>query len=274
MVAEVLDIDADVVALRMIREQSPGVLPTPQRWIGLDPNTYPPFGPSVATTARRVIGPRRQRKKGTPTGLTVAGGFNHDLTPTELTEIMEGVLLALKKKQPHHGGRFQIPNPATAVATGFDIGSDAATEGYLADQLVFSSGWATGANNGLNLVTGTLGNVVQVAGLTVEASPPADAEIRVVGYEFPTADVDVVNNAGELPRLVSIVTDMTTLGLVPGEWIYIGGTATANKFTNAANNGYDSPLSPAMAREGRAGVQLAAFARFLPPLVVRAVEAS
>lgn len=97
--------------------------------------------------------------------------------------------------------------------------------------------FATSANNGLFVVTGTLGNVVEVSGLTVEASPPSDAKIKVVGYEFPTTDADIVVTGGQFPQLTSTANNITDLGLTPGEWVSIGGAVAANEFTDAHNNG-------------------------------------
>ncbi|RQM43774.1 hypothetical protein EHZ19_32430, partial [Paraburkholderia bannensis] len=56
---------------------------------------------------------------------------------------------------------------------------------------------------------------------------------------FGAAEMDI-DVSGSYPRLLrgSGTKDLTTLGLIPGEWVFIGGDATATKFTNAANNGF------------------------------------
>ena len=70
-----------------------------------------------------------------------------------------------------------------------------------------------------------------------EASPPDRANIRVVGYEADTADLDV-DASGTLPAITSSTLDFTTLGLVPGQWIFVGGDSATNEFATAANNGF------------------------------------
>jgi len=235
MVAEVLKIDSNVTGLRMAKEASLGVLPGSPVWIGMQPNGYNDFGGQLGLVARNPINLRRQRLKGTVTDLDAGGGVNMDLTQSLFSEFWPGLFLSVKRAKPHHGGRYVTPNPVTVDATGYDIGSDAATAGYLVDHLVFAEGFTNAANNGLKVVTAVTGDVVLFAGSVIEASPPANAEIRVVGYEFATSDLDVTNPAG-FPTLTSAADDWTQFGLIPGEWIWIGGVG-ANDFTNAENNG-------------------------------------
>jgi hypothetical protein len=69
-------------------------------------------------------------------------------------------------------------------------------------------------------------------GLADEASPPAAAQLRVVGYQFASATVNIAMN-GNLVRLsrASGTFDMTTLGLIPGEWVFVGGDSGSTAFT-------------------------------------------
>lgn len=236
MVAEVLKIDSNVSGLRMAKEASLGVLPGSPTWIEMQPNGYNDFGGQLGLVARNPINLRRQRLKGTVTDLDAGGGVNMDLTQSLFSEFWPGLFLSVKRAKPHHGGRYVTPNPVTVDGTGYDIGSDAATAGYLVDHLVFAEGFTNAANNGLKVVTAVTGDVVLFASSVVEASPPANAEIRVVGYEFASADLDVTNPSG-FPTLTSGADDWTQFGFIPGEWIHIGGAVALNKFVNAENNG-------------------------------------
>jgi hypothetical protein len=60
---------------------------------------------------------------------------------------------------------------------------------------------------------------IKVSGLTAEASPPAEARLYLVGYAAASGDIAVNSNG----QLTSTTLDFSTLGLVPGQYIYIDG---------------------------------------------------
>jgi hypothetical protein len=132
--------------------------------------------------------------------------------------------------------REKVNTEPTAVSgTGYTVG--AAASDYDANDLVFAEGFTNSGNNGLKLVTGTTGTSVQVSGLTAEASPPSGAKITKVGAQATAGDV-AVDVSGSDPKLTATTLDFTDLGLIPGEWLFIGGDALANKFDTAADNGF------------------------------------
>src|SRR5690606_12407458 len=98
------------------------------------------------------------------------------------------------------------------------------TDVYSAGMLIRASGFSAPANNGVKVVTGVdAGNSeVLVAGLSVEAAPPAGAKISLIGFTGAAGDINV-DVSGPLPKLTSTALDFTTLGIEPGESIYIGG---------------------------------------------------
>lgn len=103
---------------------------------------------------------------------------------------------------------------------------------FPADALVLASGFGAAANNGIKTVVSMVGGDLTVAeALTDEAAPPATAVLEVVGHQFDAGDLDVTMNGG-LVRLESATVDLTTLGLIPGEWIFVGGDLSANRFDN------------------------------------------
>lgn len=226
--------DSNNTGLRFAEELSARVLPGSPIWYPLEPNSYKDFGGSVTTIARTPISQNRQRKKGVVTDVEATGGFQVDVTQTSLQDQAQGFFFADFRRKTEFGGAGQI----TAV--------DGATEQYQAasgltfavNDLVSASGFTTASNNGLKQVTAASGTAVTVAeNIFTEAAPPALAKLVLVGKQAASGDV-TVSTAGDLPSLVSTVLNFTTLGLTPGEWIFVGGDAVGTQFATAANNGF------------------------------------
>jgi hypothetical protein len=239
--AQVSKIDSNITGLAYAEEAQLGLLPgegglggSPV-WNRLQPNSYSDFGGEIVTVAPNPINPSRQRRKGVTTDLNATGGFNHNLTFRNLTDLMQGIMFADIRKKP------------TEVVTAVDLDTVnpdeyevASTTGFVAGSLIKGFNFTNSANNALNVVTAIVSNTsVEVASgqLVAEASPPAAARIDVVGRQAGSADLNVVVS-GDLPVITSSSLDFTTLGLVPGEWIFVGGDSAGHKFVNAANNGF------------------------------------
>lgn len=115
----------------------------------------------------------------------------------------------------------------TAKMAGTDGNAIATTE-TLADA---SSVW------GDTTLDGGEAEIVVPNGL-VDETPPADAQIELVGWEADSGTL-AITTPGSLPRLVSTAgPDFSTLDLLAGEWIFLGGDATANQFATAVDNGW------------------------------------
>jgi len=239
--AQVPKIDSNITGLAYAEEGSLGLLPgegglagSPV-WKRLNPNSYNDFGGEIITVAPNPINPSRQRRKGVTTDLNASGGFNHNLTYENLTDLMQGVFFADIRAQAEE----------TVTAVDVDLANPdeyeiADTSGYLVGNLVMGKNFANAANNAVNVVTAITASIsVEVAdGQLVDETPPANAVLKVVGFQFADADA-VIDVSGNLPALTSTaVADLTTLGIVPGQWVYIGGDAAANSFTDAENNGF------------------------------------
>jgi hypothetical protein len=115
---------------------------------------------------------------------------------------------------------------------------------WQAGDLVFLTGNNDLENDGLKSVASVAANVITVnEDLLTDATPAATATMTTVGFEGASGDIDV-DASGILPTLTSTVLDFETLGLIPGEWIFIGGDAASNAFTtldassNSVNNGF------------------------------------
>jgi hypothetical protein len=229
-------IDSNVTGLRIAEEESYKVLPGTPVWDPMEPNSYSDFGGSIVTTPRNPINAGRQRKKGTTTDLEAMAGWENDLTQTNLQKLLQGFFFATLRRKPEYGDSSGV---ITAVAAADDsYAGTGINTNFVAGDLIFASGFTTAANNGLKTVASvSAGKVLVSEALTTEASPPAAAKITAVGFQATTGDIDVVVS-GAYPTLTSTTLDFTTLGLIPGEWIFVGGDSAGTKFTTAANNGF------------------------------------
>ncbi len=225
-------IDSNVVGLRYAEEQTLGVLPGSPTWVPLEPNSFSDFGGDIKTVARKPINPSRQRKKGVTVDLDASGGFTTDLTQTNLQDVLQGFLFADLRRKAEllpTGVKPGAPNDYVVASGG---------AGYAVNDVLFAKGFSNSANNGLHVVTAvTATNITVAETLVTEASPPTGATISKVAAVFASGDV-AIDVTGTWPKLTSVAKDFTLLGLVPGEWVFVGGDAAGDKFATAADNGF------------------------------------
>ena len=107
--------DSNSTGLRYCQEASLGVLPATadQVWYPAEPNSYSDFGGQIKTVARNPINASRQNQKGVTVDLDASGGWNSDLTKTNLLRLLRGFMFA-DMREP-----FDTQDAATnAVALG------------------------------------------------------------------------------------------------------------------------------------------------------------
>lgn len=235
MATPAVKIDSNVTGLSYAKESNVlGVLPGSPVWNPLEPNTYGDFGGQITTVARNPINPGRQNKKGVVTDLEASGGFIQDITQTNLQELMEGLFFAALRRKVETG------KGAVGAVTSVNSTQYLGASGYTAfrvGDLVKGNNFTNSGNNQMKKVTAVASGSITVGGLTSEASPPSNSYVSQVGFEFASDDAQIVTSFG-YPRLVTTIKDCTQFGLIPGEFMFIGGDAAANQFATAADNGF------------------------------------
>jgi len=234
-------IDSNQTGLRFCEETSLGTLPVAasQVWYPLEPNSYSNFGQTVKTVARKPINAGRQLKKGTLVDLDAGGGFESDLTQSNLQRLLQGFFFADAREK---ATTAPITGAAGVTITGAGANTFTAAGGltiFAVGDLIASSGFTNPANNGLRHVTAVSVTTVTVAeSNVVEAS--TTGVLSKVGIKAASGDLTITNagSGTSYPVLGSTALDFTTLGLVEGEWIYIGGDGAGTSFATATDNGF------------------------------------
>ena len=223
--------DSNITGLAFAEESTLKALPVTPIWYALEPNSYSDFGGSFTNVARTPINPSRQIKKGVLTDLDATGGFNSDLTQTNMQRLFQGFFFADAREkpstQPINGTQIALTSVVGATET---YSAASGLGSFLANHLAYFSGFGEADNNGLDVVISANATTLVGTALSVnEATPPATAKIEAVGYQFPAGDASLDLTTGYL-RLNSAAIDITTLGLIPGEWLFIGGDSATNRF--------------------------------------------
>jgi len=227
-------IDSNIVGASYAEESSLKTLPGTPVWYALEPNSFSDFGGEITNVARNPINASRQVMKGVITDLDASGGYTTDVTSNNIKRLMQGFFFATAREKAD-----SIPLNGTAIAITSVVASTktyAAASGlgvFGANDLVMFSGFTNSANNGLDVVaSSTAATVVGTATKVDEPAPPATARIERVGKQFASGDLALTVGT-DYVRLTSLAYTMSDLGLIPGEWIFIGGDTAASKFANS-----------------------------------------
>lgn len=226
-------IDSNSTGLAIAEEVSLKVLPITPVWREQEPNSYSDFGSEITTVARTPIKANRQNQKGVITDLSASGGFNTDYIQELVRWLAQGFFFADAREKFGTQKLNSTAIPIMAV-TGNTFTAANGLNGFLAGQLVKTSGFSNAANNGIRKVVTAVAGTLTVSETNVaEASPPSTAKIEAVGFQAASGDINLAVTAG-VAALTSTVLNFTTLGLVVGEWLFIGGDSAETKFVNNA----------------------------------------
>ena len=214
--------DSNLVGFYKSRETSLGVLPANPTWQTREPNSFDDFGGEYTKVARRPFSPSRQRKKGSVVDLDADGGYNEDLTQNNMQSELEEFFFAALRKSPE-----AIPTAVTA--TGYSI-VDAALAGFKAGSIILAMGYDIAGNNGIKVATAADADSVDATGLAIEAT--ATGKVKIVGHEFAADVLEMTAAVGG--EFVLSGAGIDTLGLIPGQWVFVGGGNDADSFEPAA----------------------------------------
>lgn len=110
--------------------------------------------------------------------------------------------------------------------------------GYAGNAIVTTETMTHGSWGAATAAGGTANIVVSETTLVNEASPSTDMRVECVGVEFTAADATITNSGTSYPVLGTSTFDLTTLGLIPGEFAYIGGDSAGTEFATDTDNGF------------------------------------
>lgn len=224
--------------INVTREASLGVLPATPAWYELEPNSINQFGTTIAKTERSPISRARARRKGVVTDLDSAVEMEADVTLEMLRYFVEGFLFSRAVSGDVYAptaavsGGYSVPALSSAQAAKLTYGASAAKS------LFFARGFTTTANNGLKPLSATVAagaTTIPVAGNVAE-TPGANVLVAtsVAGVRAAAGDLKIDAQG----NITSTALDLTTIGLVPGQVIHVGGVSVTNQFFNPANIGF------------------------------------
>lgn len=224
-------------ALSFTKEASLGVLPVTPVWYELEPNGINSFGNTYAREARSPISRSRSRRKGAVTDQDSAVEIEADLTLTHMVHFAEGFLFARAvgadafEPTAAAAGSYTVPALSAAAAGRIQVDASGAS-------LVYARGFSNAVNNGLKVLTAdpaTGATALTAAGIVVEALDPKDlVTVEVAGYRAAVGTIAIDADG----NLTSTGVDFTTLGIVVGQQIHVGGQDLAHQFATPANTGF------------------------------------
>lgn len=225
-------IDSNVTGLAYAVEECLKVLPATPKFYALEPNSYSDFGGTVNTVARSPIDPSRQNKKGSVVGLEASGGFNTDLTRSNINHLMKGFCFNdYTLPFTNVDSNDEVFNVCTGIDDSgvFNFAGNFVGMGQVhVGSLVYIEKSFHDSNNGLKVVVAVTSNSFTVDGATTAESNSA-IEFTVVGHEFASGDVSisVVGGVAHLQHATSFAPSGTFPKLnilaTAGSWFFAEG---------------------------------------------------
>lgn len=230
-------IDVSLTGVYLAEEETAKTLPTTPVWFEQEPDELPDVGSDYSYVARNPINAGRQDKKGAVVDVEVKFAIKNDVTQNNTIRKSQGFLWADAREKFD----TQSLGSASITITGVDGVNDeyeaaSGLDDAIVNNIVFGTDFGETGNNGIKVVAAAAAGAIEtVESLTAEASPPSTARVQVVGYQFPSGDLNMVAGTNTC-TLTTSATDCTTIGFNVGEWTWIGGDTAAT--TLVSNVGY------------------------------------
>lgn len=228
--------DTNRVQLGLVEEVTLGTTPATPAIQALRITNAPSLAFEPNTVVSEEIRSDRQITDLILVGAEAGGEVGFELSFEALDVIFGGAMqntfesLASRVGQPG-----EVTSIATNVATVVDT-TGGSGKAYAEGMMVQFENFLVTANNGVFRAE-ALSNAttVNVTGLALEATPPANAAIRQVGCQGVAGDITAT--AGPTNSLDSTTLDFTTMNIIAGQYIKIDSTTAGNGFVaNPANN--------------------------------------
>ena len=220
--------DTNRVSLGIVEEATPGTTPATPEWEALRITGTPGLGYVPTTVQSDEI---REDRNVTDLALVDAeatGEIAMELSHGAQDTILEGLMFNTWTERNNRKGSdiTDITTNVITVVTGTS---------FAVDDLIYLEGFGDANDEIVFAAVATTNDttITAASGLTDNASPGATARVWNVGVQGATGDIDSATGPN---RLTSTSLDFTTLGLLVGDWIKIGGTLAANQLPTAENN--------------------------------------
>ena len=205
-------------------------------WELLEPNEIGVFGSTIETVARNPIRRARGRLKGAISNLESSVEFDHDLTKAGFLAFMEGFMFS---SFTNVDLIFRAAN-ATVTTDVYTVPALSAAQAAILqsdvniDTLLFASGYAIAANNGLKVLDTdpvTTDTTLAVAETLATETAPANARLEIAGQQLADGEMDltvvaaVPDVSGRIGTLNFDNVDPSTFGLTVGQFVFVEMTS-------------------------------------------------
>lgn len=183
------------------------------QWFNQQVNEVSAWGASIETTARQPLSLDRSPRKGTITSMSAEAGFTSDQFLDNLAFYLDALVFSQWKGANPNG------TESTGVTSAGYVVASGGAEFKIGD-MVFATGFANPSSNGIHVVDANSTNtVIGVTGLTDESG--VNARIYKAGHQFAIGSI-MLSEDGNLES-TSSSGDFMSLGLIPGQHIYLTG---------------------------------------------------